>query len=114
MSEFHISSQNLQGIALFSEKIYTGGKKFTRPPVVTVATNFKSGQAVPLQCWSFLLVLANFQTFYPILEQRIIDKKKVLSSLIVCNAMKNIGYCIKLHLPFIVLMISATLYIGIL
>ena len=43
MSKFHISSQILQGNALFSGKIYTGGKKFTRPPVVTVATNFKSG-----------------------------------------------------------------------
>ena len=26
----------------FLEKIYTAGKKFTQPPVVTVATNFKS------------------------------------------------------------------------
>ena len=27
---------------LFPGKIYTAGTKFTRPPVVTVATNFKS------------------------------------------------------------------------
>ena len=29
--------------ALFSGKIYTSDKNFTRPPVATVATNFKSG-----------------------------------------------------------------------
>ena len=29
-------------IVLFSRKIYTAGKNFTRPPVVTVATNIKS------------------------------------------------------------------------
>ena len=34
--------QILQRNALLSGKIYTAGKKFTRPPVVTVATNFKS------------------------------------------------------------------------
>ena len=39
MSKFHISTQILQGNALFSGKNYTTGKNFTRPPV---ATNFKS------------------------------------------------------------------------
>ena len=43
MSKFHISTQILQGNALFSGKIYTAGIIFTRPPVATVATNFKSG-----------------------------------------------------------------------
>ena len=32
----------MQEIALFSGKIYTVGKNFTRPPVVTVATNLNS------------------------------------------------------------------------
>ena len=39
MSKFHISTKILQGDVLFSGKIYTAGKIFTRPPVVT---NFKS------------------------------------------------------------------------
>ena len=42
MGNFHIYTQILQGYALFSGKIYTIGNIFTRPPVVTVATNFKS------------------------------------------------------------------------
>ena len=41
---------NLQGTALFSGKIYTAGKKFTRPLVATVVTNFKSVQV--LSHWS--------------------------------------------------------------
>ena len=32
----------MQGIALFFGKIYTVGKNFTRPPVVTVTTNLNS------------------------------------------------------------------------
>ena len=42
MSKFHIFAQILQRNASFSGKIYTGGKNFTRPPVATVVTNFKS------------------------------------------------------------------------
>ena len=42
MSKLHTSTQILQGNALFSGKIYTAGNIFTRPPVVTVAKNFKS------------------------------------------------------------------------
>ena len=42
MGNFHIYTQILQGYALFSGKIYTIGNIFTRPPGVTVATNFKS------------------------------------------------------------------------
>ena len=37
------STQIMQEIALFSRKIYTAGTNFTRPPVVTVATNLNSG-----------------------------------------------------------------------
>ena len=33
----------MQEIALFSARIYTTGKNFTQPPVMAVATNFKSG-----------------------------------------------------------------------
>ena len=32
----------MRDIALISGKIYTAGKNFTRPPVVTVATNLNS------------------------------------------------------------------------
>ena len=42
MGKFHICTQMLQGNALFSGKIYIVGKISTRPPVVTVVTNFKS------------------------------------------------------------------------
>ena len=37
-----VNLQNVQETALFSGKIYTVDKKFTRPPVATVATNSKS------------------------------------------------------------------------
>ena len=40
MSTFHIFTQILQGNVLFAGKIYTAGKKFTQPLVVTVMTNF--------------------------------------------------------------------------
>ena len=42
MGKVHIYTQILQGNALFLGKIYTVENIFTRPPVVTVATNFKS------------------------------------------------------------------------
>ena len=74
-----------------------------------VLNRIAAGREFHCSAGHFFLVLANFPTFYLILEQRIIDIKKVLSSLIVCNIMKIIGWCIKLHLP-LVLMISATLY----
>ena len=37
----------MQEIALFSGKIYTAGTNFTRPPVVTVATNLNSDFPFP-------------------------------------------------------------------
>ena len=40
-----VNLQNVQETALFSGKIYTVDKKFTRPPVATVATNSKSEQS---------------------------------------------------------------------
>ena len=40
------SMQIMQEIALFSGKIYTAGTNFTRPPVVTVATNLNSASQV--------------------------------------------------------------------
>ena len=43
MGKFYILTQILQGNALFTGKIYTARKFFTRPPVVTVVTNYKSG-----------------------------------------------------------------------
>ena len=43
MGKFYILTQILQGNALFTGKIYTARKFFTRPPVATVVTNFKSG-----------------------------------------------------------------------
>ena len=41
-----VNLQNIYETALFSEKIYTNKKNFTRPPVATVATNSKSGPGV--------------------------------------------------------------------
>ena len=38
-----LNLQNIEETALFYGKIYTADKNFTRPPVATVATNFKSG-----------------------------------------------------------------------
>ena len=42
MRKFQFFTQILQGNALFSGQIYTANTNFTRPPVMTVATNFKS------------------------------------------------------------------------
>ena len=42
MGKFYIFTQTLQENALFTGKIYTARKYFTRPPVATVVTNFKS------------------------------------------------------------------------
>ena len=41
-----LNLQNMWETALFSGKVYTADKNFTRPPVVTVATNSKSGTAM--------------------------------------------------------------------
>ena len=41
----------MREIALFSGKIYTAGTNFTRPPVVTVATNLNSGWRVFDRTW---------------------------------------------------------------
>ena len=40
------STRIMQEISLFSGKIYTAGTNFTRPPVVTVATNLNSGHQI--------------------------------------------------------------------
>ena len=56
MNKFHIHMQILQGNALFSGKIYTTGKKFTRPPVATVATNFKSALRVFLRQFFWICI----------------------------------------------------------
>ena len=45
-------------------KIYTAGKKFTRHPVVTVVTNFKSGRAPStprLSFYSFIMIVVDLQ-----------------------------------------------------
>ena len=63
MSKFHISTQILQGNALFSRKIYTPGKYFTRMLVVTVATNFKSGfKELAKLCLSLKVHIRTFYT----------------------------------------------------
>ena len=46
------STQIMREIALFSGKIYTAGTNFTRPQVVTVATNLDSAKANPTYYWS--------------------------------------------------------------
>ena len=45
----------MQEITLFSRKIYTVGKNFTRPPVVTVPTNLNSGLVLSV-CHFFALL----------------------------------------------------------
>ena len=47
---------------LFSGKIYTAGKKFSRPPVVTVVTNLNSA-LILLTLLTLLVEISNF--FYP-------------------------------------------------
>ena len=42
MRKFYICTQILHGNALFSGRIYTSGNFFTRLPVVTVVSSFKS------------------------------------------------------------------------
>ena len=56
MGETYASSQIMQGNALFSGKIYTAGKIFTRPLVVT---NFKSD----MHCYQHLNAF-NYQVFF--------------------------------------------------
>ena len=43
-----VNLQNMEETALFSGKIYTADKTFTRPPVATVATNSKSALYIVL------------------------------------------------------------------
>ena len=45
MLTFFIAVKEFKETALFSGKIYTADKSYTRPPVATVATNFKSGHS---------------------------------------------------------------------
>ena len=42
MKKVSVNLQNIEETVLFSGKIYTDDKTFTRPPVATVATNSKS------------------------------------------------------------------------
>ena len=49
----------MEETALFSGKIYTADKNFTRPPVATVATNFKSGMVMVMLMVSFLLYISS-------------------------------------------------------
>ena len=44
MVKFHIFAKNYKGMRYFLEKIYTAGNFFTRLPVATVVTNFKSAE----------------------------------------------------------------------
>ena len=49
--------QIMREIALFSGKIYTAGTNFTRPPVVTVATNLNSDLTFEIDYKSFPLAV---------------------------------------------------------
>ena len=71
--------------ALFSGKIYTADKNFTRPPVATVATNFKSAPLLlnnvwPLKlgCWeiSLLSLLSGLCLNFPCLALMIAGYSK--------------------------------------
>ena len=43
------STQIMREIVLYSAKIYTAGTNFTRPPVMTTATNLNCGCKFPFQ-----------------------------------------------------------------
>ena len=68
--KFCSSTQIMQEKMLFSWKIYTAGTNFTRPPVVTVATNLNSGwaQVSELQkiksCWPTKLSQMKHTVFF--------------------------------------------------
>ena len=47
----------MQDIAVISRKIYTAGKNFTRPPVVTVATNLNSNSGNNIDTLGIMLIL---------------------------------------------------------
>ena len=55
--------------ALFSGKIYTSDKNFTRPPVATVATNSKSDQSLKTSIW-----LLNIKYELRIIHEKICKK----------------------------------------
>ena len=61
MGKFYILTQILQGNALFTGKIYTARKIFTRPPVATVVKNFK--YVNPMQVHSLIVLI--FQEIFP-------------------------------------------------
>ena len=63
MGKFRIYTQILQGNALFSGKNYTVGNIFTRPPVVTVATNFKSVMTMTLTIMLTMMIMLGVFTF---------------------------------------------------
>ena len=71
MGKSHVYTQNLQGNALFFGKIYTVGNIFTRPSVVTVATNFKCASNSSFPSHSYLHVKVSevwhFQFFFKII-----------------------------------------------
>ena len=98
MSKFHISTQILQGNALFSGKNYTTEKNFIRPPVATVATNFKSelpqtfvfGTDVLLHLVSLLLFVGYFGV--PSNEKYLEKKTIIFTSEEQTKGIKGIGW----------------------
>ena len=61
---FWSSTQIMREITLFSRKVYTAGTNFTRPPVVTVATNLNSDHEGRQQEWRAMSVLKNLNKTY--------------------------------------------------
>ena len=76
MGKFHIYMQILQGNVLFSGKFYTVGNIFTRPLVVTVATNFKAALGVLVQ-WNNVFLI-----FFHLSITRVLSYYFILSFII--------------------------------
>ena len=72
-----IPTQIMQDIALFPRKIYTAGTNFTRPPVVTAATNLNSSYLILEQRsrLSKLFIFANLDQINGELKKDNLDKE---------------------------------------
>ena len=74
-----VSVQIMREITLFSEKIYTAGTNFTRPPVMTVATNLNSGYFGRVLHSLFVLDLI-LEITWP--DQKVLDQIKTSFALL--------------------------------
>ena len=67
--------QIMREIVLFSRKIYTAGTNFTRPPVVTVATNLNSA----------IVVDSSLNTKQGVVRKRLSEFSKMTNQINICS-----------------------------